>query len=105
MIGVTDAAKKELKRILRQNTEDPEAVLRLTATPEGELGLIMDLVEEGDDVFKHEGDNVLVVDKRLGDALTGMDMDVEETQEGPVLTFRGSCGCGGDSGCGAGPCC
>jgi Fe-S cluster assembly iron-binding protein IscA len=93
VIAISDAAKKELKRILTENTEDPAVVLRLTATPEGELGLIMDSEEVGDNVIEHDGNKVLVIEAELANALKGVNMDVEETEEGPMLTFRGSCGC------------
>jgi Fe-S cluster assembly iron-binding protein IscA len=104
VIEITDAAKKELKRILNENTQDPAMVLRLTATPEGSLGLMLDNAAEGDNMIEHDGVKVLVVDGELGGMMNGVSMDVEETDEGPMLTFRGDCGCG-DSSCGGGSCC
>ena len=39
MIGATERAKQELKRILNANTDKPEACLRLTSNDQGQLGL------------------------------------------------------------------
>lgn len=106
VIEITDAAKKELKRILNENTQDPAMVLRLTATPDGSLGLMLDNTAAGDNVIEHDGVKVLVVEEGLAGMMSGVNMDVEETPEGPMLTFKGDCGCGcGDNSCGHGSCC
>lgn len=100
MIEVSDVAKKELKRMLSENTTDPAVVLRLTASEEGGLGLILDNEAAGDNVFKHEGISVLVIENELAGVLNGVSIDMEDTAEGPMLTFRGECGCGcDDDGC------
>lgn len=104
MIEITDAAKTELKRILSENTQDPAMVLRLTATPDGSLGLMLDNAAEGDNVIEHEGIKVLVIEEELAGMMSGVNMDVEDTEEGSMLTFRGNCGCG-DGSCGGGSCC
>jgi Fe-S cluster assembly iron-binding protein IscA len=117
MIGVTDNAKKELKRIITENAEE-NMVLRLTASHEGQLGLTMDVEQPGDQTIEHEGSKVLLVEENLASHLGSISLDTEETPEGTMLMLRqlgcGSCGggscCGGESeaeaetGCGGGCC-
>ena len=108
MIEVSDGAKAQLKNMLAENSADKDAILRLTASDEGQLGLIMDKEMPGDQVVEHEGAKVLLVEEHLASHLSSVSMEVEETPEGPMLTLKqsgcGSC-CGGDeSGCGEGSC-
>lgn len=100
MIEITDAAKVELKRILDENSQDPSMLLRLTAGPDGSLGLILDKAAQDDNLFEHDGITVLAIEKGLAGMMNGISMDIEDTDEGPMLTFRGDCGCGGNSCCG-----
>lgn len=100
MIEITDAAKVELKRILDENSQDPSMLLRLTAGPDGSLGLILDKAAQGDNLFEHDGITVLAIEEGLAGMMNGISMDIEDTDEGPMLTFRGDCGCGGSSCCG-----
>lgn len=48
VIGATVRAKQELKRILTDNTDEPDAYLRLSANEQGQLGLAIDKEREGD---------------------------------------------------------
>ena len=108
MIEITDAAKSELKRILSENSQDPAQLLRLTAGPDGSLGLILDSAAAGDNIVECEGIRVLAIEEELAGMMSGVSMDVEDTDEGPMLTFKGECGCGcGDEDCGHdhGSCC
>jgi len=100
LIEITDAAKVELKRILDENSQDPSMLLRLTAGPDGSLGLILDKAAQDDNLFEHDGITVLAIEKGLAGMMNGISMDIEDTDEGPMLTFRGDCGCGGNSCCG-----
>ena len=100
MIEITDAAKAELKRILDENSQDPSMLLRLTAGPDGSLGLILDRAEEGDNLFEDDGIKVLAIEEELAGMMSGISIDVEDTAEGSMLTFRGAPGCGGSSCCG-----
>ena len=87
MIGVTERAKQELKRVLSDKVDDPQAVLRLTATGEGKLGLGIDIESPGDEVVEHEGSKVLLVEKGLASSLQGLTLDVQDTAEGPQLAI------------------
>ena len=85
MIGVTERARQELKRILTANTDKSEACLRLTADDQGQLGLAIDVERDGDQAVEHEDSKVLLVEKNLADTLQGITIDVEDTPEGAKL--------------------
>jgi len=87
MIGVTERARQELKRILTANTDKPEACLRLTANDQGQLGLAIDTERQGDQAVEHEDSKVLLVEKELADTLQGITIDVEDTPEGARLVI------------------
>lgn len=78
MLGVTERARQELKRILTANTDKPEACLKLTANDQGQLGLAIDVERQGDQAMEHEDSKVLLVEKDLSDTLQGITIDVEE---------------------------
>ncbi len=85
MIGATERAKQELKRILDDNTDKPEACLRLTSDEKGQLGLAVDVERQGDQAIEHEDSKVLLVEGSLADRLQGITIDVEDTPEGAKL--------------------
>ena len=87
MIGVTERAKQELKRVLSDNVDHPLAVLRLTATEEGKLGLGIDIESPDDEVVEYEGSKVLLVEKGLASSLQGLTLDVQDTADGPQLAI------------------
>ena len=88
MVGATERAKQELKRILNDNTDKPEACLRLTANDQGQLGLAIDVERQGDQAIEHEDSKVLLVEKNLADTLQGITIDAEDTPEGTKLVIR-----------------
>jgi Fe-S cluster assembly iron-binding protein IscA len=90
MIGVTERAKQELKRILTTNTDKPEACLRLISNEQGQLGLAIDVEKEDDQAVEHEDSKVLLVEKDLADTLQGSTIDVEDTPEGARLAISRS---------------
>jgi Fe-S cluster assembly iron-binding protein IscA len=87
MIGVTESAKKELKRVLTGNVDHPEACLRLRTNDEGKLGLGIDIEKPGDKVVEYEGSRLLVVAQELADSLENVFIDVEDTDEGSQLVI------------------
>ncbi len=89
MIGVTEQAKQELKKILAANTEEPEACLRITSDDQGQFGLAIDKEREGDQAIEHEGSKLLVAEKEIADSLQGVTMDVEGTPEGNKFVITG----------------
>jgi Fe-S cluster assembly iron-binding protein IscA len=87
MIGVTDRAKQLLKNTLSENVDTPQAGIRLVARGEGQIGLGIDVENPGDQVVEFEGSKVLIVEKNLAEALTGITLDVEDTEEGAKLVL------------------
>ena len=87
MIGITELAKQELKRILSDKVDNPLAGWRLTLGDEGRLRLAMDVEMRGDHVVEHEGSKVLIVESLLAKSLEGVTIDVVDTPEGPKLSI------------------
>ncbi|MFC1939679.1 hypothetical protein ACFLXO_03210 [Chloroflexota bacterium] len=87
MIGVTERARQELKRILLDNVDNPQAGLRLSAGESGQLSLGIDVEMEGDEIVEHDGSKVLLVENGLASSLEGLAVDIEDTPEGPRLVI------------------
>lgn len=93
MITVTAQAAEELKAVLQAQVTDPEAVIRMVPTQDGQLALALDTVKEGDQVVEHAGVKVLVVGAELADAVEGLVLDCTDTPEGRQLgIFKRSSG-------------
>ncbi|MFC2034337.1 hypothetical protein ACFLTT_02930 [Chloroflexota bacterium] len=88
MIGITERARQELKRILVSKVDHPAARLRLTDGNKGDLGLSVDVELPGDEVVEHEGYNLLTIEKQLAAKLEGVILDVEDTPEGLQLIIH-----------------
>jgi Fe-S cluster assembly iron-binding protein IscA len=87
MIAVTDRAKQELKRILYDKVDMPQARLRLTTGNGGELGLGIDIELPGDQIVEYMGSRLLVVEPGLAVNLRGIILDVDDTPQGPQLVI------------------
>jgi len=57
------------------NIGDPDIGLRLEAATSGGLGLLPDRERPGDQIVRHDGEKILLVDDRLSEALTGAQID------------------------------
>ena len=67
--------------------DDPGVTLRLVVGPGG-VGLAPDSPSEEDEEFKEPGgQTVLIVAQDLGDKLSEVTMDVQDTEEGPKLSI------------------
>lgn len=53
----------------------------------GNIGLGIDIEKSNDQIVEFEGSKVLMVEQSLADHLTGIILDVEETEEGPQLVL------------------
>ncbi len=89
MIIVTESAKEALKRTLPPGGQ-PEAVLRLIANKSRQLALVVDSERENDQLVKHQGDTVLVIDKEVSAAFDGVGIDYQEATGGLRLFEIGS---------------
>ena len=89
MLKVTESAKQLLKEILETHSDDPnKVILRFTLKPPGQLGLVLDTEQKGDQVIEHEGKKVLLVAPQLMPAIKGITLDVEVTADGPKLVVH-----------------
>ncbi len=87
MIGVTERAKQELRRLLYDKVDMPQARLRLTSGDGGQLGLGIDIELPGDEIVEYQGMGVLVVEQGLATSLKGIVLDVDDTPQGPQLVI------------------
>ena len=87
MINVTERARQELRRILFEKVDMPQARLRLIAKGRGNLGLGIDVEAQGDQVVEYEGSKVLIIEPRLATSLKGVHLDIEDTSEGAELVI------------------
>ena len=85
MINVTSRAAEELKRILADSVDMPQARLRLIDRGQEKLGLGIDVEAPTDFVVEHEGSTVLVVGQELAACLRGVTLDIEDTSAGIEL--------------------
>jgi len=87
MINVTERARQELRRILSETVDMPQARLRIMDRGQGELGLGLDIEALGDHIVEYEGLKVLVVEPGLAANLKGVTLDVDDTVEGPEMVI------------------
>ncbi len=88
MVTVTESAKGLLKEILTAHSDDPEMGVRLASDPQGQLGLVLDKEEPGDQVVEHQGVKALLVASELAPALEEVTLDVQDTEDGPKLVVH-----------------
>ena len=87
MINVTERAKQELKRLLYQKVDWPEARLRLMDRGQGILGLGLDIELPGDQIVEYHGIEVLNVEPELAAKIKGITLDVDDTPQGAELVI------------------
>ena len=86
MLTVTDKAAQYLRESLtRKETGAPET-LRIVQTEDG-YQLTLDNAKDGDQVFEQEGQNYLLLDSGVGEALSDATLDVYESPQGLSLTL------------------
>jgi len=78
MVSVTARALGMLAEIKASaNIDDPDIGLRLETASSGELGLLPDREQPGDQIVRHAGEKILLVSDGLSEALTGAQIDCE----------------------------
>ena len=87
MLEITEKAKEELKRLLAQKIDWPYARLRLVDRGQNDLGLGIDVEMPGDQVFKYQGMNLLVVEHELAKKVKDITLDVDATPDGFELVI------------------
>jgi len=78
MINITERAKQALQEILAANVDLPQGRLRLMDRGQGKLGLGVDIEMPGDELVKHNGSTVLIIERGLAANLKGVTLDVED---------------------------
>ncbi len=90
MLTVTDKAAAYLREALTRKKEGTPEALRVVYTEEG-YQLTLDDPKEGDHIFEQEGQNYLLVDTEVGEALgEEATLDLQETPHGTSLTLLGA---------------
>lgn len=88
MVKVTKNAKGLLQEMLISNADDPEIGMRLVVNPQGQLGIMLDKEETGDQVIEYLGTRALFTASELALELAGIILDVEDTGDGPKLVVQ-----------------
>jgi len=86
MLTVTDKAAQYLRETLTRKKEGAPEALRIVYTEEG-YQLTLDDSKEGDQVFDQDGQNYLMVDAEVGEALSDAALDVQESLQGMRITL------------------
>ncbi len=87
MLTVTDKAAQYFLDTLKKESA-PGGACRIVKSEES-YRFILDEAKEGDQVFEHEGENYLLLDTEVGEALSSATLDVHESPEGTRLTLSG----------------
>ncbi len=82
MLAVTDKAAQYVRETLQK--ESAPGAFRIVGTEEG-YRFALDEAKEGDQVFDHEGENYLLLDTEVGEALSSATLDVQESPDGTRL--------------------
>lgn len=86
MLTITDKAAQYLREMLVARPEGSSQLLRIVARG-GNYELTLDDAQEGDSVYEHEGEQYLVVDPVVAEALAEAVIDAEETPDGTRLVL------------------
>ncbi len=86
MLTVTDKAAQHLREALSRKDQGMPEAIRIVHTKDG-YQLTLDDAKEGDQMFEQEGQNYLVVDSELGEALSDATLDLQGSRQGPRLTL------------------
>ena len=86
MLTVTDAARTYLAWMLDDAGAPEGTAIRLATLARG-MKSTLDTPVLSDEAFDHEGRTVLVLDGRVSRKLRERTLDVEQTENGPSLTF------------------
>ena len=86
-LKITEQATEALMNMLEGMSREPEQLLRLSATDDGQISLLLDFPEEGDTVIEHQGTPVLLIESPLPVGLVGSTLDVGQTAQGEGIVI------------------
>jgi Fe-S cluster assembly iron-binding protein IscA len=78
MKGITERAGERLKAALGKAPEEPKQCIRIEVTLARGPVIRFDKERDGDRAFEHDGEKVLVVDKKASDAYADRQLDYVE---------------------------
>jgi len=78
MVSVTAQAANALEAVLSENAAPPEAGVRLTPNPAGNLGVMIEVPHDGDEVITRDDTPLLIVDGAVTAGLTDMVLDYHD---------------------------
>jgi len=84
---VTEDAKRELRKRLETQMNNPEVALRLELKPPGYFGLVPDKESDGDQVIEYGGSKVLLIERGIADIVGRLTLGVQAMAEGPELVL------------------
>ena len=84
MLTVTDKAAQYVREMIKK--ESAPVAFRIVKTEEG-YRFTLDEAKGGDQVFEQDGENYLLLDTEVGEALSSATLDVKESPEGTRLTL------------------
>jgi len=84
-LEVSERACAVLKEILDGAEHAPDEILRLAPAPQGEFGLVLDTQRDDDQIVTHDDVPVLVIDASLSDKLSGIRLQINDSDSGPTL--------------------
>ena len=86
MLTVTDKAAQYLRESLAHKEEGAAEALRIVQSDDG-FQLTLDNPKDGDQVFEQDGQNYLVLDEAVGEALSDATLDVHESAQGMSIAL------------------
>ena len=89
MLTVSDKAAQYLRESLTRKAEGAPEALRIVQTDDA-YQLTLDNAKDGDHVFEQDGQNYLLLDSAVGEALSDATLDVHESSQGLSLTLSAS---------------
>jgi Fe-S cluster assembly iron-binding protein IscA len=87
MLYVTDRALTALSAMRAASDAQEGETILLYLEEDGSLGLALAELEEGDNVIEQDGQVVVIVAEDLAQALDGMTLDVEVSENGEEVEF------------------
>lgn len=87
MLIVTKSAVEVLKTVLDNLNTQPDQCVRLTAIPDGKVGLTLDVERQGDQVVRQGEERLLVVDSETAKELDGVRLKYRATEEHAGFTL------------------
>ncbi len=84
MLTVTDKAAQYVRETLKKKSAP--GAFRIVKSEKG-YQFTLDEEKERDQIFQHEGENYLLLDTEVGEALSSATRDVKESPEGTLLAL------------------